>query len=143
MSCCSNRIFSGSSSAAQTVAVGGLLSFTKSVASKNQDFTSNSVTFEEPGLYLVTVSASGAVSGTTAGIIGIQLQQNGQNMAGYASTTYSTGATDVESVTVQALVRVEPTTCPLDDRSVTVSVANTNSAAIYSNVTLTTLRLPL
>jgi hypothetical protein len=143
MSCCSNRIFSGSSSAAQTVAVGGLLSFTKSIASKNQDFTSNSVTFEEPGLYLVTVSASGAVSGTTAGIIGIQLQQNGQNMAGYASTTYSTGATDVESVTVQALVRVEPTTCPLDDRSVTVSVANTNSAAIYSNVTLTTLRLPL
>jgi metal-dependent HD superfamily phosphatase/phosphodiesterase len=125
------------------VAVGGLLSFTKSIASKNQDFTSNSVTFEEPGLYLVTVSASGAVSGTTAGIIGIQLQQNGQNMAGYASTTYSTGATDVESVTVQALVRVEPTTCPLDDRSVTVSVANTNSAAIYSNVTLTTLRLPL
>lgn len=138
-----NLVFSGSNGSTQTVAVGAPLSFSKNVATVGQELTSDSVTLQRAGMYLVTVSASGSVSGSTAGVIGIQLQANGQDVAGaYNPTTYSSSTGDVRNLTITAVVPVQQTTCPLDDKSVTLTVVGTDNAAEFSDVMITVARLP-
>lgn len=144
MSChcnCEKTVYSGSSNALQAVPVNGLLAFNKNIAS-DVTYTSNSVTVRRPGIYLVNVSASGALTGATAGNIVLQLQRNGQNLDGaYQATANSTAADDIENISLTALVRVDPTECCLNDKSATISIASTGVGATFTNVMITIVRV--
>jgi hypothetical protein len=48
----------------------------------------------------------------------------------------------VRNLTITAVVPVQQTTCPLDDKSVTLTVVGTDNAAEFSNVMITVARLP-
>lgn len=139
--CCSKVVYSGSSNATQALGLNDTLSFNKNI-SANVDFTSKSVTLNRPGIYLINVSASGSITGATAGNIIIQLQRNGVNLDGsYRSVTTSTATTDIENMSITGIVRVDETCCPLNDQSATITVANTGVAATFVNVTITVVRL--
>ncbi len=138
---CQKVVFSGSSNATQAMGVNDTLSFTRNL-SMGLDFTSDSVVIKRPGLYLVNVSASGAVTGAAAADIILQLQKNGQNLEGaYRSIANSTAATDIRNLSITGIVRVDPTQCCMDDKSATITVVNTGAAATYSSITITVVRI--
>ena len=139
--CCSKVVFSGSSNATQALGLNDTLAFNKNI-SANVDFANNSVTLCKPGIYLVNVSASGSMTGTTADNIIIQLQRNGVNVDGaYRSVANSTATTDIVNLSITGIIRVDETCCPLNDQSATITVANTGAEATYVNVTITVVRL--
>lgn len=139
MKCCDKTLFSGSSTAEQTVAAGAAISFTKNYSVNVSDVTVNSITLHEAGVYLVVVDASGAP--TAAGDVSIQLQINGTPVTAYTSTATSTGATDFVHVGFSAIVRVDPTVCCYVDRSETISVINLEAEATYTNASISVVRL--
>lgn len=141
MSCnCGKFLFSGSLDATQTVGEGFPISFTKNIA-LGCTSTDTSVTLSRAGLYQVVVTASGATTGTTAGNLVIELRNNGVQVANVQATATSNGTTDIVNMAFTAIVKVDPTVCPIDDNSATLTVVNTNGEAVYSDVTITIVRV--
>lgn len=100
---------------------------------------SSSITLSKPGIYLVTVDAVAAESGT-AGIVTMQLQKDGNNINGALSSSNSAAVTDFNSMTVSTLVKVLPS-CQAIDNTTILTVLNTGVGAIYSNANITVIKL--
>lgn len=143
MACCycSDKVlYSGSLDATQTVGVGLPIQLTKNVA-LNCSTTDTSVTLSRAGVYQVTATASAATTVSAATNITMELESNGSQLADVESTVTSTSSTDVQTMSLTALVRVNQTVCPLNDNSVTLTLVNTAGEATYSAVTMTVVRL--
>lgn len=100
---------------------------------------SSAIQLRKPGVYLVTVDASVAESGT-AGIITMQLQRNGTNVNGAKSSIDSTTAGDVNGMSFNTIVKVLPSCCSVDNTT-TLTVLNTGVGAVYSNANITIVKL--
>lgn len=94
----------------------------------------NSVIMNEPGYYLVNVSAT--FTAPIAGNVSLTLNQNGSAVTGAtASTTITTATTEVRSLSFTAIVRVVCGSAPS-----TLSIDNTGVEATFSNYTLTAFK---
>lgn len=137
---CEKVVFSGSLAASQTVTQGLPVSFTKNLSAGVQ-YTDTSVTLKRPGLYQVVVDASAATSESSATNVTLQLARNGTQVGKVQSTATSASATSVVDLSFSAVVKVDPTCCPYNDNSATLTFVNANGSAIYSNLTVTIVRL--
>ena len=125
----------------QAVAVDGTLNFdTTRVLTgctvKHADGTPT-FTLTKPGYYFVTFD--GVITGTTAGIVTVELL-NGTDAvpAALASTTITEDA--VETLNFSTIIRVLPS-CPSIDNTTKLSVANTGVATTFTiaNINITKL----
>lgn len=137
---CDKVVFSGSSVASQTVTAGSPVGFTKNLSAGVQ-YTDTSVTLRRPGLYHVIVDASAATTEATATNVTLQLMKNGTQVGKVQSTATSASATSVVGLSFSAIVKVDPTCCPLNDNSASLTFVNSGGSAVYSNITVTIVRL--
>lgn len=90
------------------------------------------------GVYLVSLDAAGAVAGTTAATMNLQLYKNGVPQLQAQAQGGSTGATDIEGIGFVTLVQVEednnPCCCSSAPTTIQV-VNNTTNGTIALNLT--------
>lgn len=94
-------------------------------------------TLTKPGYYYV--SFDGVISGTTAGIVTVELLNGADTVpAALASTTVAEG--DVATLNFTTIVRVLPS-CPSIDNTTKLSVANTGVATTFTNANINITKL--
>ena len=99
-----------------------------------------SIQLRRPGYYMVHFNASAAAVAT--GDVTVQLNGNGSAIPGATSTTNSTAATDIGSLTFATIVQVLPNCCAIQSNSpLTLTVENVGVEATYSNAAITITRL--
>ena len=125
----------------QAVAADGTLNFDISriltgCTVKHADGTPT-FTLTKPGYYFVTFD--GVISGTTAGIVTVELL-NGTDVvpAALASTTVAADA--VETLNFATIVRVLPS-CPSIDNTTKLSIANTGVATTFTSANINITKL--
>ena len=126
----------------QIVAVDELLDFdTTRVLTgctvKHVDGTS-AFTLTKPGYYYVTFN--GTITNTAAGIVTVELFNNGVAVPGAEASITNAAVTDERSFSFATIIRVLPSCCAIDNTT-TLTVANTGIAATYSvaNINITKL----
>ena len=93
----------------------------------------NNITLNDRGTQYYKVEIDATFTAPAAGVVILNLQQNGVNVAGAtASTTITTADTEVRSLTITALVKTVGC-CNID----TLSVINSGVAISLSNYTVT------
>lgn len=100
---------------------------------------SSSIQLKKPGVYLISVDAVAAESGT-AGTVTMQLQKNGVNVEGATSSSNSAAVTDFNGMSFSTVIKVLPS-CASIDNTTTLTVLNTGVGAIYSNTNITVVKL--
>lgn len=121
------------------VATNGVLPLTTIVRRKGNEInqSGNSIAITDCGsnYYLVAVTAT--FTAPVAGVVTLNLQQNGTNVTGAtASTTITTATTEVRSLSFNAIVRTFNNT-GFD----TLTVLNTGVAATFSNIDVIVTKL--
>lgn len=137
---CDKAVFSGSLTAAQAVQQGAPVGFSKNLAAGVR-YTDTSVTMYRPGIYLVIASASAATTASAATDVTLQMQRNGTQVGKVQATATSGSTTAYVDLVVNAIVKVDQTCCPFDDKSATITFVNSGAAANYSAVDVTVVRL--
>lgn len=99
----------------------------------------SSFTLLRPGLYYISVTASGAQSATD-GNLTIQLFSNGMPVAGALSTANSSSATDTEALSFNKLIEVKPM-CPVNSDPIVLTIVNTGVSATYTNFNVNLFKL--
>lgn len=101
------------------------------------NMSGNSVAITDCGsnFYLVTVTAT--FTAPAAGVVTLNLQQNGVNVVGAtASATVTTAATEVRSLSFSAIVRT------FNNNSIdALTVVNAGVAATFSNIDISVVKL--
>ena len=134
-------MISSYSTISQAVAVDGTINFdTTRVLTgctvKHADGTPT-FTLTKPGYYFVTFD--GVISGTTAGIVTVELLNGADAVpAALASTTIAAG--DEATLNFTTIVRVLPS-CPSIDNTTKLSVANTGVATTFTNANINITKL--
>lgn len=137
MSCKSNIYVATTTPSA--VVANGILPLTTIVRRRGTDvnLSGNSIAITDCGsnYYLVTVSAT--FTAPVAGVVTLNLQQNGTNVTGAtASTTITTATTEVRSLAFTVIVRT------FNSQGIdSLTVANTGVAANFSNIAVTAVKL--
>ena len=94
-------------------------------------------TLTKPGYYFVTFD--GVISGTTAGIVTVELLNGADAVpAALASTTVAADA--VETLNFATIVRVLPS-CPSIDNTTKLTVANTGVATTFTSANINITKL--
>jgi hypothetical protein len=94
-------------------------------------------TLTKPGYYYV--SFDGVISGTTAGIVTVELL-NGADAVPAALASTTVAADDVATLNFTTIVRVLPS-CPSIDNTTKLSVANTGVATTFTNANINITKL--
>ena len=134
-------MISSYSTISQAVAVDGTINFdTTRVLTgctvKHADGTPT-FTLTKPGYYFVTFD--GVISGTTAGIVTVELLNGADAVpAALASTTIAAG--DEATLNFTTIVRGLPS-CPSIDNTTKLSVANTGVATTFTNANINITKL--
>ena len=134
-------MISSYSTISQAVAVDGTINFdTTRVLTgctvKHADGTPT-FTLTKPGYYFVAFD--GVISGTTAGIVTVELLNGADAVpAALASTTIAAG--DAATLNFATIVRVLPS-CPSIDNTTKLSVANTGVATTFTNANINITKL--
>ena len=129
------------STVSQAVNVNGTINFDTTriltgCAIKHADGTPT-FTLTKPGYYFVTFD--GVISGTTAGIVTVELLNGADAVpAALASTTIAVG--DEATLNFTTIIRVLPS-CPSIDNTTKLSIANTGVAATFTNVNINITKL--
>lgn len=137
---CDKAVFSGSLAAPQTVQQGAPVGFSKNLAAGVR-YTDTSVTLYRPGIYLITVSASAATTSSAATDVVLQMQRNGNQVGKVQARATSGSTTAYVGLVVNAIIKVDKTCCPFDDKSATMTFVNSGAAANYSAVDVTVVQL--
>ncbi len=138
---CNRVVYEGISTATQTVAEEGNISFSKVLGAGDGLTTSEGVIqIAEPGIYLVKVSVTGATE-SAAGNMGIQLYNNTSAVTGALGGAYSSAPAANVNIAFSAIIKVPPTYCQLNDNSASLTLVNTGIEAVISNVIVTLVRL--
>ena len=99
--------------------------------------TSTSISLQQQGIYHVTATAVG--TGTTAGVVTIQLLENGVVVpSAFSSETITTPATELRTFVIDAYILVD-SDCVLGNPttlSKTLSLQNTGVAATFTALTI-------
>lgn len=137
MSCKPNIYVATISSTA--VVANGTLPLTTTVRRRGNDInlSGNAVAINDCGsnYYLVLVNAT--FTAPVAGVVSLNLQQNGTNVVGAtASTTITTATTEIRSLSFTAIVRTF-NNIGIDS----LSVVNTGDAATFSNIAMEVIKL--
>jgi hypothetical protein len=143
---CTNRQYQKSllnaSSGSQTLLTNATVPFTTTnlLDGCSIQFTGGStISLVKPGVYLVSVDANVAESGT-AGIISMQIQKNGVNINGAKASVDSSATGDAENIHVTTLVKVLPSCCMVNNNA-NITVLNSGVGAVYSNANITVVKL--
>lgn len=94
-------------------------------------------TLTKPGYYFVTFD--GVISGTTAGIVTVELL-NGTDAVPAALASTTVAADDVATLNFTTIVRVLPS-CPSIDNTTKLSVANTGVATTFTTANINITKL--
>ena len=137
MSC--KSLIDVSTTTSTAVVAGGALPLATVTRRRGSDIavSGNSIALTDCGsnYYLVTVNAT--FTAPVAGIITLNLQQNGVNVVGAtASTTITTATTEVRSLSFEKIIRTFNTN-GLDS----LSVVNAGLAATFSNIDVSVIKL--
>ena len=137
MSC--KSLIDVSTTTSTAVVAGGALPLATVTRRRGSDIavSGNSIALTDCGsnYYLVTVNAT--FTAPVAGIITLNLQQNGVNVVGAtASTTITTATTEVRSLSFEKIIRTFNTN-GLDS----LSVVNAGLAATFSNIEVSVIKL--
>lgn len=132
MSC--KSLINVATTSSTAVVTGGPLPLATIVRRRGNDvnLSGNAVAITDTGsnYYLVTVTAT--FTAPVAGVVKLDLQQNGTNVTGAtASTTITTASTEVRSLSFTAIVRTF-NCCGIDS----LSVVNTGVGATFTNIAM-------
>lgn len=99
--------------------------------------------FNKKGTYKVTLDAAGAITGTTAANLILQLFKNGVAQPQAQGVANSTSTTDVESLGFVTLVQVEEDNnpCCCSKTPTTIQILNT-VAALFNKINITITKVP-
>ena len=137
MSCKSNIYVATTSSTA--VVANGVLPLATTVRRRGSELnlSGNSVAITDCGSNYYLVSVNATFTAPVAGVITLNLQQNGANVTGAtARTTITTATTEVRSLSFTAIVRTF-NNAGIDS----LSVVNAGVAATFSNIAVTAVKL--
>lgn len=138
--CCNTVLYSGSIGTPQTVAADGVIAFDRNMSIGIRQ-EGNGIVLRRPGLYHVRVDVSAASTADAAANLEIALKNNGLDVYNATSLATPTSTTDNRTMAITAIVKVNATTCPIDDNSVTLTVVNTGSPGLYNAGTITVVRI--
>ena len=137
MSCKSNIYVA--TTASSSVVANATLPLTTTVRRRGSDInlSGNSVAITDCGSNYYLVSVTATFTAPVAGIVTLNLQQNGTNVTGAtASTTITTATTEVRSLSFTAIVRT------FNNQGIdSLSVLNAGVAATFSNIALVVEKL--
>ena len=97
-------------------------------------------TLSRPGYYYVIVTATGAATETGTGEITLTLYNKTTPVDGAIATASSDGLTDVADLVINAIVKVAPSCCVVNNAAV-LTVVNTGADATYANTTITITKI--
>lgn len=97
--------------------------------------TAGSTTFSlnKPGFYYVTFNGTAAITDATAGDITVQLFNNGKAVPGAITSSASSAATDIQSLSFSKLIQVHPSCCAINNTT-NLTFNNIGLAATFTNV---------
>lgn len=137
MSCKSNIYVATTSSSA--VVANGTLPLATVVRRRGNDvnLSGNAVAITDCGSNYYLVSVNATFTAPAAGIVTLNLQQNGVNVTGAtASVTVTTPTTEVRSLSFTAIIRT------FNSQGIdALSIVNAGVAATFSNITMTVEKL--
>lgn len=137
MSC--KSLIDVATTASSAVVAGGVLPLATIVRRRGNDvnLSGNSVAITDCGSNYYLVTVIGTFTAPVAGVVTLNLQQNGVNVTGAtASTTVTTATTEVRSLSFTALVRT------FNNQGIdSLSVVNTGVAATFSNIAVAVVKL--
>lgn len=137
MSC--KSLIDVATTASSAVVAGGVLPLATIVRRRGNDvnLSGNSVAITDCGSNYYLVTVTGTFTAPVAGVVTLNLQQNGVNVTGAtASTTVTTATTEVRSLSFTALVRT------FNNQGIdSLSVVNTGVAATFSNIAVAVVKL--
>lgn len=129
---------------AQAVATDSLLSFaTNNVltgCTVSHSAGSTSFVLRRPGFYYISFTGTGAITGTTAGAVTINLLKNGTALPGATATQESASTTDLRTINFSTIVQVLPSCCAVNNTT-TLTFQNAGLDATFSNVNVVITKL--
>lgn len=136
-------MISSYNSATQDVLTDGLLAFSTNriLTGCTVTHNENSTTFRlnKPGYYYVSFNGTAATA-ETAGVITVELQNNGVSVPGAEASSYSAAATNIVNLAFSTIVKVPPG-CGCVDNSVALTFLNAGVEANYENVNVNITKL--
>lgn len=99
---------------------------------------SGSFTLNNPGLYLIIASVSGA--GAAAGNLSIQINSNGALIPGTVQVANSTAVTDIVNLTTSTIVDI-PRSCACINNDAVITVVNSGIAGTFVNGSVQIIKL--
>lgn len=99
---------------------------------------SGSFTLNNPGLYLIIVSVSGA--GAAAGNLSIQINSNGALIPGTVQVANSTAVTDIVNLTTSTIVDI-PRSCACINNDAVITIVNSGIAGTFVNGAIQIIKL--
>lgn len=99
---------------------------------------SGSFTLNNPGLYLIIASVSGA--GAAAGNISIQINSNGALIPGTVQVANSTAVTDIVNLTTSTIVDI-PRSCACINNDAVITIVNSGIAGTFVNGAIQIIKL--
>lgn len=99
---------------------------------------SGSFTLNNPGLYLIIASVSGA--GAAAGNLSIQINSNGVLIPGTVQVANSTAVTDIVNLTTATIVDI-PRSCACINNDAVITVVNSGIAGTFVNGAIQIIKL--
>lgn len=137
MSC--KSLIDVATTASTSVVANGTLPLSMIVRRRGNDvnLSGNSVAITDCGSNYYRVSITATFTVPVAGIVALNLQQNGVNVTGgTASVTVATATTDVRSLSYSAIVRT------FNNQGIdSLSILNAGVAATFSNIAMTVEKL--
>ena len=126
--------------ASQTLAINDVFNF-PNVTKTGISVISNgsgSFTLNNPGLYLIIASVSGA--GAAAGNLSIQINSNGALIPGTVQVANSTAVTDIVNLTTSTIVDI-PRSCACINNDAVITIVNSGIAGTFVNGAIQIIKL--
>lgn len=137
MSC--KSLIDVATTASSAVVANGVLPLATIVRRRGNDInlSGNSVAITDCGSNYYLVTVTGTFTAPAAGVVTLNLQQNGVNVTGAtASTTVTTATTEARSLSFSKIVRT------FNNQGIdSLSVVNAGVAATFSNISVSVVKL--
>ena len=122
----------------QAVATDGVISTPVVLTSGYGIFPCPTTTIKKPGTYLINVSAN--VVADTAGVITLQLSNNGILVPAAIAEITAATTTDVNNINFTYLLTIKKS-CECIDNTAVLTLLNTGVPATYNNIVMTVVRV--
>lgn len=139
-SCNRKSTINANFAASQALAINDVFSF-PNVTKTGISVISNgsgSFTLNNPGLYLIIASVSGA--GAAAGNLSIQINSNGALIPGTVQVANSTAVTDIVNLTTSTIVDI-PRSCACINNDAVITIVNSGIAGTFVNGAIQIIKL--